>query len=120
MRRQIIDSSVLDDYRQVMGNQGDAFVRDLVRAFIDDTNGLGELLSRAWNNKDQKAFQRAVHSMKTTSKTMGAMPLAGQFEVLEQQAMMGILDDETLFQETISSLDKAREELTRLYLQSTR
>ena len=117
MGREIINSSVLDDYRQVMGDQGEDFVRELVRAFIDDTNGLGELLYEAWQGKDSKTFQRAAHSMKTTSKTMGAMPLAGQFEVLEQQAMMGRLDNESLFQDTMSALDRAREELARLYLQ---
>lgn len=116
MGREIIDSSVLDDYRRVMGDQGDDFVRDMVKAFIDDSNGLGGLLCEAWNMKDPKAFQRAAHSMKTTSKTMGAIPLAGQFEILEQQAMKGILDDEMLFQQTLTCLENARLELMKLYL----
>lgn len=116
MGREIIDSSVLDDYRKVMGDGGDAFVRDLVRAFIDDSNGLAEMLDCAWKDQDANTFRRAAHGMKTTSLTMGALHLADQFATLELNASMGEMDDEALYRATISSLERAREELSRLYL----
>lgn len=117
MGREIIDSSVLDDYRKVMGVQGEAFVRDLVRAFIDDTNGLAEMLVLAWKDQDVKTFRRAAHGLKTSSMTMGALRLAQQFEALENKSSMGEIGDETLFNETMSSLERARKELSRLYPQ---
>jgi HPt (histidine-containing phosphotransfer) domain-containing protein len=117
MGREIIDSSVLDDYRKVMGDQGEAFVRDLVRAFIEDSNGLAEMLASSWEDQDANTFRRAAHGLKTTSLTMGALHLADQFAVLERNASMGEMDDEALYNTTISSLERARKELSRLYLQ---
>jgi HPt (histidine-containing phosphotransfer) domain-containing protein len=116
MGQEIIDSSILDDYRKVMGDQGDAFVRDLVKSFIDDTSGLAELLSKAWHEKDHRSFERAAHSLKTTSKTMGANHLASQFDALEFEASMKNLDNNVLFEETMTALEIARTELTRIYL----
>jgi HPt (histidine-containing phosphotransfer) domain-containing protein len=117
MDRVIIESDILDDYRRVMGEDGEAFVRDLVTAFIKDSNGLAETLELAWKDKDQGAFERAAHTFKTTSKTMGAIQLSRQFESLELKASMGDLQDEALYTETMASLDQARRELTKLYLQ---
>jgi HPt (histidine-containing phosphotransfer) domain-containing protein len=116
MEKEIIDSSFLDDYREVMGDQGDAFVRELVKSFIDDTSGLAELLAAAWEEKDQTSFVRAAHSLKTTSKTMGANLLSERFENLEHQASMGDLSNDDLFSETLIALEGVREELTRLYI----
>ena len=117
MGQEIINSSFLDDYREVMGDQGDDFVRDLVKSFIDDTHGLAELLSEAWDKKDQKTFERAAHSLKTTSKTMGATLLSEHFEKLEYQASMGDLGDDKLYNETLTTLAEVRQELTRIYLE---
>ena len=117
MEQEIIDSSFLDDYRQVMGEQGDAFVRDLVKSFIEDTSGLAELLVAAWEQKDQASVLRAAHSLKTTSKTMGANLLSERFEKLEYQASMGNISDHDLYHETLAALEGVREELTRLYLE---
>lgn len=116
MAREITESDILEDYRQVMGEEGEAFVRELVTSFIEDSNGLTEALVTAWKDKDQRAFQRAAHNLKTTSKTMGAMKLSRQCETLELKAAQGDMEDETLFADAMHSLEHARLELTRLYL----
>lgn len=116
MGREIIESDILKDYRQVMGEDGEAFVRDLVTAFIEDSNGLTGTLVTAWEDKELESFQRAAHNLKTTSKTMGALQLSRQFETLELKAAQGDMEDEALFTEVMASLEQARLELTQLYL----
>ena len=79
----LIDPSVLGQYRDVMGDDGDEFVRDIVETFLSDAQKLMRNMAQALEEGDRETFQRAAHTLKTSVATMGAQELSERFKALE-------------------------------------
>lgn len=83
----VIDETVLGDLLHALGDDRDA-LQELIDAFVEDA---ADLLDEASEQavKDPDRFRRAVHSLKTTAATFGAMQLSEVCRGLEADAIAG-------------------------------
>lgn len=81
----ILDLSVLDPYRAVMGGNADEFVAELIDSYFVSAPDLLQELDRSLELKNVEGFVRAAHTLKSTSRTLGAKRLATVAYVLEQE-----------------------------------
>jgi HPt (histidine-containing phosphotransfer) domain-containing protein len=81
----VLDLSVLDPYRAVMGNKADEFVAELIDSFFVSAPDLLKSLQDSLASQSVDEFVRAAHTLKSTSRTLGAKRLATVAYVLEQE-----------------------------------
>ena len=114
-----INSSVLDEYKEVMGEEWQAFVGDLIDTFLTSAPRLLTDMRQAYDDNDLKMLERSAHSLKSNGQTFGANQLAEVAFELEHMAGMGELHDplnkielaESHFQIVKSELEEMRSTL---------
>jgi CheY-like chemotaxis protein/HPt (histidine-containing phosphotransfer) domain-containing protein len=74
-----IDGAVLEEFRAMMGE----VASELIGLFLEDTPKLLADLRGAVVQKDAKGLERAAHSLKSSSATLGAMTLSALCQELE-------------------------------------
>jgi HPt (histidine-containing phosphotransfer) domain-containing protein len=80
-------AALLDDLGGDVG-----FLKELVDAYLDSTPGLLAAMRQAAANGDAAGLQRAAHTLKTGSASMGALALAALCKELEDVGRSGSLD----------------------------
>ena len=95
-----IDPSALEPYREIMGEDADAFIAEIVGMFIENAPKLIEQMEQSLTANDNKTFIRSAHTLKSNSATVGATALSKLAETLEQegkqedlQALLGALNE---------------------------
>ena len=68
------------------------FLKELVDAYLDSTPGLFAAMRQAAANGDAAGLQRAAHTLKSGSASMGALALAARCKELEDMGRSGSLD----------------------------
>jgi HPt (histidine-containing phosphotransfer) domain-containing protein len=68
-----------------------AFVLELIEAFLEDGREQIEAMRRSLAGGDVPSFQRAAHSLKSSSANLGALELSAQAKELEMLAKAGDL-----------------------------
>ena len=89
----MIDDGVLAELRASVESDM-AFVRDLVDAYIADSAGCIDAIEAAVAAGDAEALVRPAHTLKSSSATVGAMPLSATARTLETAARSRALDGE--------------------------
>lgn len=89
----VIDDGVLAELRASVENDM-AFVRELVDAYIVDSAGCVDAIEAAVAADDAAALVRPAHTLKSSSATVGALPLSATARTLEAAARAGTLDDD--------------------------
>jgi HPt (histidine-containing phosphotransfer) domain-containing protein len=79
-----IDITALDAYREVMGDDADAFIADVIDTYLNSAAGLISTLHSCLSSNDEKTFERAAHTLKSTSATVGATDLSALASELEK------------------------------------
>ena len=87
----IIDRRTLTALLDSLGGDTD-FLKELVDAYLDSAPGLLAAMRQAAAAGDGAALQRAAHSLKTGSASMGAPALAALCKQLEDLGRSGALD----------------------------
>jgi len=93
--------------------------KDLVRAYLDDTNEVLERMQEAIVSRDSKALKPLAHMLKSASRIVGATELSQYSRQLEDHCLDGQsqwLEIETLF-DTFSASFKSTTNYLRQYLQ---
>ncbi|KLI99417.1 hybrid sensor histidine kinase/response regulator [Luteimonas sp. FCS-9] len=85
----VLDGEVLDDLRDLLGDDVDR----LVAVFLDDTPRLLATFERAAAAGDHEAMREAAHSLKSSSANLGALALSAEARGIEAAARAGTLDD---------------------------
>ena len=85
-----IDMATLEELQATTDAE---FVAEIVDAFCEDTPRYIAELRQSLVNQDIDTFRRAAHSIKSSSKIVGALALASQAAELEQMARDGKLED---------------------------
>jgi signal transduction histidine kinase/DNA-binding response OmpR family regulator/HAMP domain-containing protein/HPt (histidine-containing phosphotransfer) domain-containing protein len=89
----VVDRSVLDSLYADLGGDNPMLVADLINLFLKDAPQLlGKLRSGVAQGVASEVY-RAAHTLKSTSATLGVVPMATHCEVLEQLAHKGHLAD---------------------------
>lgn len=68
------------------------FLKELVDAYLDSAPGLFAAMRQAAANADAAGLQRAAHTLKSGSASMGALALAARCKELEDMGRAGSLD----------------------------
>jgi HPt (histidine-containing phosphotransfer) domain-containing protein len=116
----ILDLTVLDPYRAVMGDKADEFVAELIDSYFVSAPDLLNILDNGLTSGNIDEFVRAAHTLKATSRTLGAKRLATVAYVLEQEGRnrpLGTLTDVVAkahdeYAEVEKALREARSKLT--------
>lgn len=112
----VLDPAAIANLRSLSPEDGDAFLREIIGIFVEDTpRRIAELhASRA--SRDAPTFTRAAHSIKGSSSNVGASELRVISEQLEHHARKHGLDEtcEVMVAELEAAFIRARDELLKL------
>ncbi len=86
----LIDQKTYDD---LVASVGSDFIGELLAAYLEETPMLLAELRDAWERRDAGVFQRAAHSIKSSSASLGALPLADLARTLEMRGKQNELDE---------------------------
>jgi len=104
----VLRPGALDELRSYGGDEGEAIVRDLAETFM---TGAGQHLAamlEAFANGDRHKLERAAHTLKGSSGTLGAQRLEEFCRILEEAARLGE------FPATEEPLQRIRREIDRV------
>jgi HPt (histidine-containing phosphotransfer) domain-containing protein len=111
----IIDSEAIANLRALSPDDGDAFLREIVAIFMDDTPKRIAELHACRASGDAATFTRAAHSIKGSSSNLGATELRGVAETLEHKSReTGLADVDSLLTALEAAFARAKEELVKL------
>ena len=90
----VLDAAVLEELAaSVGGDRG--FVVELIRTYLDDTEGQLAQIEAAVAAADASALIRPAHTLKSSSATLGAKRLAERARALEITGRSERIDDES-------------------------
>ena len=76
----VVDKNTIQELSDLMGEE---FIGELVDTFCEETPQLIIQLRNALSNGDTAAYRRFAHSIKSSSASLGALPLAALARELE-------------------------------------
>jgi histidine phosphotransfer protein HptB len=79
-------------YDALVDTVGEDFIDELLQAYFEETPELLAALQQALASLDYESFQRAAHSIKSTSNSFGAFQFAELAKELEMMGRAKILD----------------------------
>jgi len=108
-----IDMATLEELQATTDAE---FVAEIVDAFCEDTPRHIAELRESLAKQDLDTFRRAAHSIKSSSKIVGALNLASQAAELEQMARDGKLEDAA---GEVESLAASYESVQQAFMEGT-
>jgi len=116
-----IDQDVLDDLEHSVGDDR-AFLRDLVETYLEDSPRLIAALRSGIAAGDVASTNRAAHTLKSTSASLGALGLSAMARELETLTSVATTEADDLTAPEIAALvdvittemEEVRSELERL------
>ena len=110
-----IDRNALLQRLQVGGRARPALVAKVIGIFIADTPALLLELAQGLSRGDIRTVERAAHTIKSSSASVGATTLSRLAGLVERQARNGLLDDvRQRLEEITRQFDSAARQLERL------
>jgi HPt (histidine-containing phosphotransfer) domain-containing protein len=88
-----IDLSALEVYREIMGEEADAFIADIIDTYLNNAPLLLKAMQEGLAQNNVNSLIRAAHTLKSNSATVGAGALAKLSAEIEQQANSGDLNE---------------------------
>ena len=111
----IIDPQAIENLRALTPGDDDAFLREIVGIFLEDTPKRIAELEQSLSGNDPLRFTRAAHSIKGSSSNLGAMALRAVSERLEHQSKQtGLTGVEALLAELKTEFARAATELRQI------
>jgi HPt (histidine-containing phosphotransfer) domain-containing protein len=89
----VIDPQAIENLRALNPGDDDAFLREIVGIFLEDTPQRLAELEQSLAAADVPKFTRAAHSIKGSSANLGAMALREVAERLEHQSRVSGLGE---------------------------
>jgi HPt (histidine-containing phosphotransfer) domain-containing protein len=86
---EIIDPAPLNELKEIMGAE---FIGELIDTYCQETPQLIDALKHALAQGNAPAFQRAAHSIKSASASLGAMGFSALARELEMVGRSGNLE----------------------------
>jgi HPt (histidine-containing phosphotransfer) domain-containing protein len=111
----IIDPVAIENLRALNPDDGDAFLKDIVGIFLEDTPQRIDELKKSLAAKDQPTFTRAAHSIKGSSSNLGAQKLRLVSEQLEHKSKQdGLANLESLVAQLEAEYGVVKDTLEKL------
>ncbi|HEY9673169.1 MAG TPA: PAS domain S-box protein [Waterburya sp.] len=80
---EVLDSAVLQVFRQTMGANASAFLAQLIDIYLEESPVLVQAISTAITQNDAAAMIQAAHTLKSSSASLGAMSFSQLCQELE-------------------------------------
>lgn len=87
-----VDKAVLDSIRALDPHNGDMLLKEIVEIYLNNAKALLHSLETAWSSGDINAIRSASHTMKSSSKQVGALELGELCREVEEDARNGHYD----------------------------
>ncbi len=97
-----VDPAALSEVLELMGDEGAAMVRDLIKLFLDNSPLLLDQLRTALTAGDAESVRRTAHTFRSPAAQMGALSLATLCQQLEVNSEQGDLTNGPTLVEAIS------------------
>ena len=97
-----IDPEAIENLRALNPDDDDAFLKDIIGIFLEDTPARISELKQCLTAYDQPKFTRAAHSIKGSASNLGASRVRAVAEKLEHQSRNSGLDG---LESLLTSLD---------------
>ena len=88
-----MDFSILNEFKELMGDDGEAEVRELINLYLEDSPCQLADIKTAMATGDWEVLGRAAHSFKSSCGNIGAVVLQELCLELERRAAAQNLDD---------------------------
>ncbi len=98
----VIDLSVLDSLRQLVGAKAPEMLTKIINQYLEDAPGKVSAIAEALKSQDIEALRKASHSLRSSSANLGAISLADYCKNLENIARAGEMPENP---ETITELE---------------
>lgn len=109
-----IDPEAIENLRALNPDDDDAFLKDIIGIFLEDTPQRIAELKQCLTVYDQPRFTRAAHSIKGSASNLGATRVRAAAEKLEHQSRNSGLDGlESLLANLVSEFATAKAELEK-------
>lgn len=110
-----IDPEAIENLRALNPDDDDAFLKDIIGIFLEDTPQRIAELKQCLTSYDQPKFTRAAHSIKGSASNLGASQVRSVAEHIEHQSRnSGLGEMEPLIQKLESEFATAKAELDRI------
>jgi HPt (histidine-containing phosphotransfer) domain-containing protein len=114
-----IDPAVLDEYREVLGEEFTPFFVDLIDTFFSSGPEFFKAMKDALKDGDAETFTRNAHTLKANCKTFGAFEFADKAFELEKlgsennlaKAKGKLIELEEAYQQLVIDLKELRDSL---------
>ncbi len=111
----IIDPQAIENLRALNPDDDDAFLKDIIGIFLEDTPERLVELKESLAAYDQPKFTRAAHSIKGSASNLGALKVRSTAEQLEHQSRKsGLNEIEPLIAQLETEFANAKNELNKL------
>jgi HPt (histidine-containing phosphotransfer) domain-containing protein len=110
-----IDPEAIENLRALNPDDDDAFLKEIIGIFLEDTPERIAELKQCLQSYDQPKFTRAAHSIKGSASNLGASQVRSVAEQLEHQSRnSGLSDIEPLIAKLEDEFASAKAELNRI------
>ena len=106
--RMPVDFKVLEEFQEMMGDEGKEMAKNLVRLYLADSPVLIEQMRLSIATANLDNLHRAAHTLKGNSSQLGMIPLSERSAELEKLAKSGSTDGAE------GMLERIRNEFTRV------
>ena len=79
-----INPTAMEPYREIMGEEADAFIADIINTFMVSAPKLVADMERNISRNEKQTFIRNAHTLKSNSGTVGASKLSELAAILEE------------------------------------
>ncbi|MDX2270681.1 MAG: response regulator [Cyanobacteriota bacterium] len=109
-----LNLTVFDQLRQMAGQDAQTVIRSIVNDYLESSQQLLATLETALAARDTVTFRQAAHTLKSSSATLGAIPLANTCRALEHAAHQGSLPDSQMLADLMQSYQQVKTALLAL------
>ncbi|HEY9695505.1 MAG TPA: response regulator [Oculatellaceae cyanobacterium] len=106
-----IDSKILQSFRQMVGEDGEAFLAEMIDCYLEDAPQLLKEINQAIMETNALNLRRAAHTLKSSSATLGAKNLANLCQEIEAIAKNGHTECELVHSRLKCEYEKVKEAL---------
>jgi len=88
-----IDPTVLQELKEMMGEDSSEVLAEVIDSYLNDAPILLQAIHTAVAQEDVAGLERAAHALKSSSATLGAIPLSEFCKELEAMGRVGTIQD---------------------------
>jgi CheY-like chemotaxis protein/HPt (histidine-containing phosphotransfer) domain-containing protein len=83
---EVIDQTILQDLRNMAGNDADRLIDELIQVYLEDTPSKIQAIKDAYTFQEHSKLQKAAHALRSPSISLGAIQLGKICKILEDTA----------------------------------